>query len=332
MTRPTALLPVPRAPGGLICMVDTSRADSGRPVVRLEDLIVLLDNVYFRNGQFLCAITPTQDGLVEAQSFIARSSRQPVPAGQRDRWLQEFRSALGLQRIQVEGIAADTRVARVIVEADHHMKRIGIGLEPGTDRVPSYLDRLVESGEIPEQMDVLRWWFTLHPRALEVGRGGMLYVFGDQAVQVLSENELLTRTGQRVPTGRSEPLNEQFARDFTADFDELARRYPTYADLDNVFRLSLVAAMIRQHGGFPERDWNLADWVKSGEFPVATGRAPAWVESIVNHRQVDRRTFVAAVSGGVRFAAPETRQLPAAQSTTFPHWKSAIPSDRWWWD
>ena len=39
----------------------------------------------------------------------------------------------------------------MIVEADHHMKRIGIGLEPGTDQVPSYLDRLVESGEIPEQ-------------------------------------------------------------------------------------------------------------------------------------------------------------------------------------
>ena len=69
--------------------------DSGRPVVRLEDLIVLLGNAYFANGQYLCAITPTQEGLVQAQEFVASSSGRPIAAGQRDRWLQEFRSALG---------------------------------------------------------------------------------------------------------------------------------------------------------------------------------------------------------------------------------------------
>jgi hypothetical protein len=315
---------------------------SGRPVVRLEDLVVLLQNALLARGQFLCAITPTEAGLAQAQQYVAASSGRAVPVGGRRSWLDGFRSALGLQRIEVAGIEANTRVARVIVEADHHMKRVGLGLEPSTERVPNYLERIVRAGEIPERMDVLRWWFTLHPRAVEVWRQGELYAFGKQAVQVLSENELLTRSGQRVPTGRSDPLNEEFARDFTADFDELARRYPIYGDLDNVFRLALVAAIVQQQG-FPQRDdFQLADWLRSGEFPVTTARVPAWVESIVNHRQVDRRRFVAAVSGGVRFAAPGVTSLPASSASQAPAWRPAERTGQadptrsqarsWWWD
>jgi hypothetical protein len=310
---------------------------SGRPVVRLEDLIVLLNNAFFADGQFLCAITPTPAGLAQAQHFITQSGNRPLPAGasQRDQWLQGLRSSLGLQRITVEGIDANTRVARVIVEADHHMKCIGIGLEPGTQQVPSYLDGVAEAGVIPEQLDVLRWWFTLHPQAVGVEQAGQLYAFDRQAVQVLSENELLI-DGQRVHTGQSNTLNSQFARDFTRDFRQLARIYPVYADLDNIFRLSLVAAIIRQQG-FPSLDeFDLRVWLKAGGLPVTTGRAPMWVESIVNHRQVDRRRFVAAVSGGVRYQAPSVSDLPTAtmteQSTDLRTAPPRVDSDRWWWD
>jgi hypothetical protein len=305
---------------------------SGRPVLRLEDLVVLLSNAYFAKGQFLCAITPTQEGLVQAQQFIARSADRPVAVGRRDAWLQGFRSALGLQRIEVEGIDANTRVSRVIVEADHHMKRIGIGLEPGTDRVDSYLDLLSDSGRLPERMDVLRWWFTLHEQAVRADRPGQLYTFAPQAVQVLSENELLTRHGKRVQTGKSDPLNEQFARDFTEDFAEIARRYPIYADLDNLFRLALVAAIVHQHGSSDPSQIDLAKWLRAEEFVVTTGRAPQWVESVVNYREVNRRRFVAAVSGGVRFAAPALTSLPVTDPQAAPTWRPSQRPDTWWWD
>jgi hypothetical protein len=307
---------------------------SGRPVMRLEDLVVLLNNAFSAHGQFLCAITPTQEGLAQAQQYIAESAARPVAAGERGAWLQGLRSALGLQRIEVEGIDADTRVARVIVEADHHMKRIGIGLEPGTDRVDSYLDMLVESRRIPERMDVLRWWFTLSEQAVHAARPGELYEFDAQAVQVLSENELLTRRGERIHTGQSDPLNERFAQDFTADFAEIARRYPIYADLDNIFRLALVAALVRQQGWPEGAAVDLPEWLRSGVVPLATGRAPEWVESVVNHRQVNGRRFVAAVSGGVRFAitAPPLKSATASGASSAADWRSNRSADAWWWD
>jgi hypothetical protein len=315
-------------------------AQSGRPVVRLEDLIVLLANAMLADGQFVCAITPTQAGLAQAEQYIAQSADRPLPAGasQRDQWLEGLRSALGLQRITVQGIDATTRVARVIVEADHHMKRIGLGLEPGTDQVPSYLDSIVQSGVIPDQLDVLRWWFTLHPQAVELDPEEQRYTFHRQVVQVLCENELLVR-GQRVHTGQCHPLNRQFARDFTRDFSALARVYPVYADLDNIFRLSLVSAIVRQHG-LPGRDtFDLSKWLKEGRLPLNAGRAPTWVESIVNHRQVDRRRFVAAVSGGVRFQPPSIQSLPLSSGRTTAQTVGQIPTmtsdrdqSRWWWD
>lgn len=307
---------------------------TGRPVMQLDDLIVVLHNMLLGSRQMVCAITPTQDGLARAREFAITRSNTPVAAGRRAQWLEDLREALGHQKIDVWGVAPDTRVARVLVEADHHMKQIGIGLQPGTAQVPSYLDRIAKAGDVPEQVDVLRWWFTLHPDALIPLASPGCFQLGPQAIRVLSENEWLTERGQRVATGQSEVHNAGFARDFTRNILALSRLYPVYADLDNLFRVSLVAALIQEEADEqPQRTNALREWVKQAEPTVARLRAPRTVESIVNARDVNRRRFVAAVSGGVRFdlqmAAHQANAPRRTMRTSLSH---AVPANRWWWD
>ena len=49
------------------------------------------------------------------------------------------------------GLPVETRVGRVIVEADYHMKMVGIGLEPGTPGVESYLDSMLSLNELTRE-------------------------------------------------------------------------------------------------------------------------------------------------------------------------------------
>ena len=67
-------------------------------------------------------------------------------------------------------------------------------------------------------------------------------------MRVLSENEMLAAQGQRVHTGQSDPLNRQFAESFTAHFAELAKKYPVYGELRNMFDLAMAVALIQSEG------------------------------------------------------------------------------------
>ena len=83
-----------------------------------------------------------------------------------------------------------------MVEADYHMKLVGMGLEPGVPGVESYLAS-IESDEIPQAMQVLRWWFTLRDDAVRKNEKGDAFVFRKQVLRLQSENE---RVSRRWPT------------------------------------------------------------------------------------------------------------------------------------
>ena len=120
-----------------------------------------------------------------------------------------------------------------------------------------------------------------------------------QGVRVLSENELLTMTGQRVHTGVSSPANQQFTGSFTDRFEQLAQRYPVYADLRNLFDLGLVGALIKSEH-LPERvEWSMPILGDPERFAVRLGTAPKKVQTVIAHRVFNRTQIVVGVSGGV---------------------------------
>lgn len=313
--------------------------DRGRPVLRLDDFVVLLRNAFEKDGLFGCAITPRKDGLACVQAFL-RDSSKPLKPSQRKDWLHELRAQLGAQDISVFGIDPRTHVARTIVEADYHMKLVGIGLEEGTAGVSSYLDNVARLGKEPTSMDVLRWWFVLNHRSVRTSEGREAYELVGPGVKVLSENEMLTERGERVHTGKSSDLNQEFAHSFTRHFAALADQYPVYADLENIFDLALAAAVIRAEDLAGRLAWRRMHFGDSSKYLVGLGTIPKQVESVINHRVVDRRRIVVGVSGGVSVDSRKLVQrtairpddyglLQAAHASSSP---DATPDSSWWWD
>jgi hypothetical protein len=233
--------------------------DSGQPVVRLDDLVVVLRRIMsVADATFGCLIVPRQESLARFQEFITQSNKRPLPAGGRKAWLKSLQSQLGDQDIEVYGLDPRTRAARVIVEADYRMKLVGMGLEEGVPGVQSYLAMIkFPPGQAPPPMAVLRWWFTMNYDAIAAAKDRRAFAISGQGVQVLSENERLSTEGKRIHTGQSDALNRQFAQSFTENFEALAIKYPIYGELRNIFDLALVCSLIREEDLAAKTGWHM---------------------------------------------------------------------------
>lgn len=314
---------------------------SGEPVLQLDDFVVVLRNARQEGGRFTCSITPRRENLAATQAYLNEAAKSPLRPGQRDGWLAKIRSLMGKQDITVEGLDPQTRAARVIVEADYRMKLVGMGLEEGVLGVSSYLSSVtVPEGGAPPPMSVLRWWFTMNYEALRATPARDAFELRGTGVQVLSENEMLTQRGERIHTGQSDELNEQFAHSFTKHFAELAAKYPIYADLRNVFDLALVAALIVAEDVPNQLNWPAIHFLEEKRFRVELGPAPTEVETVINHRVIGQKHIVAGVSGGVSADPSPYVQKPAitidgygalhaGRTASLPR---DLPAEAWWWD
>lgn len=315
-------------------------ADSGAPVLQLDDFVVVLRNAFSDESVFGCAITPRKANLAAVKSYLGESAKKPLKPHQRESWLKGLRDVLGRQDISVFGIDPRTHAARVMVEADYRMKLVGMGLEDGTKGVTSYLDSVkIPAGGSPPPMDVLRWWFTLNYEALRKSEAGDAFELHGPGAKVLSENEMLTSRGERVHTSKSSALNSQFAHSFTKHFDVLAAKYPIYAELRNVFDLAMVAGIIRTQDLHGQLDCRLTHYLDEERYQPRLGPAPKEVETVMNHRVIDRKHIVVGVSGGV---SVDARQLVRPTSLKLDEYgllkgthrqaKPAAPMNVWWWD
>jgi hypothetical protein len=316
---------------------------TGRPVIGLDDVVVMLR--YFAEkpqGTFGCSINPTEEGLAKTKQFAQQSSAAPLKPGQRPAWLKKIREQMGRQTITVDGIDPRTRVAKVLVEADYRMKLVGMGLEEGTVDVPSYLHLVkLERGQSPPALDVLRWWFTLKYDAVQATEARDAYELRGSGVQVKSENELLTDLGQQVHTGQSDAINAEFAHRFTEHFASLAAKYPVYADLQNMFDLALVSALVQSEKLADQTHWHMTCFLDPGQYQVVLGAAPTSVDSVLNHRVLGGKHILVGVSGGVHAQPWSLVKHEAIATDTYGKLQAErvgatvdkdLPLEAWWWD
>lgn len=318
---------------------------TGRPLFRLDDLVVVLRNAVEFNGKFGCSIDPRQANLKATQEFISTTKLKGKA------WREGLRDALGLQDITVDGIDPQSVVARVIVEADYRMKLVGMDLEKGVPGVESFLSRvqLDKNGQVPPT-DVMRLEFILDYDNVSVTDDKDAYQLHGRGVKVVSEKELINQKGQRVHTGKSEGPAAEFAQGFTKHFGAMAKRYPIYAQLKNVFDLAMVANLIRMQELDKSCKWNMTFFGPPKEgmmtYESLKGHIPREVKTVMNYREIDERKggrkvrthLIVGISGGVSVDAARLLQSKnAIVKDTYGKLeldrKTAKPvGENWWWD
>jgi hypothetical protein len=327
------------ARGDVILAGPPGHGDEG---LSLDALAAIFHNQYEGPGRFGCSINPRQQNLADAQDFILDSSRKPLLLSRRASWGDELARRMGRQDIVVHGIDPRSHAARIIVAADHHMKRIGLGLEPGIPELQNYLDaiELTSDGSAPP-VDVLRWWFTMDYHEIQVDPAAEQFLLKGRAARVLCENEFLAEQGRRVHTGRADPKNTEFTASFSRNLDALAEHYPVYRQLQGVFDLAMAAEIIRAYALDAKADWSPAILALPPDVWYSEQLVAREVDTIVRHRELSRSVFVTAASGGVEAAAKAALKkhktamadydAKHVRATTVAP-KSYESDPRWYWD
>ena len=318
--------------------------ESGKPVMQLDDLVTVL-RAFSANGQkfFSCSINPREEGLKNLKGFVEQTSSRPLrPGAAVQNWVGQLQQQLGRQDIVYSGINPESRVARTIVEADYRMKLIGIGKYDfaGSSKIPSIFDLMTAEEQKASKLDALRWWLTMKYDAVlhTADRNGFEFV--GSSVLCQSENQFLNAQGKQVQTGQSEGSNLVFAQTFTTKYEELAKQDIVFADLKNVFDLSLVAAILQHEGVARNVGWDLGVFSNEGSYITTRHDAPREVDSVVNHRVFRGRDIVVQVAGGVRadlgsvIADVSVYRAGVRLDGTADKVRTdeELPANRWWWD
>ncbi len=317
---------------------------TGRPVIRLEDLVVAL-RAFPPGGQSTpvigCSIDPTQEGLAALQSYLRslppafqHGTQQAVAA----QLVHDLRTALGMQQITVQGVPPDTHFAQVMVEADYRMKLIGIGLEQPPVRMVSFVEK-VNPAQVSRNA-LFRWYFVPDYQCVRLSEDRLAIELVGDGVKLIGEDEMVSATGARQGVGRTNAASQAFCASFTKQYAELAERSAVYAELRNLIDLAVAAAFIQREDYYGKSGWRMPLWGDESKFPVRTYPAPKQAESTVNaifSRSGNR--LMTPIGGGVHIEAQQALQadrlLPDEAGRVArlrAEGKLDVSEGRWWWD
>lgn len=306
--------------------------ESGRPILRLDDLFVALRTLR-KAHQLGCSIDPTPEGLVELRKFLQQGGPSSYAAVESR--FQKMDEILGLQNVRIDGLPTDSHFASIVVEADYRMKRIAIGLEnPQVKGMKSYLSTMPANGN-----NMQRWWFVPSYESISHDADGNAYQFVGNRAKLLTEEEVIDVNGNRSSSGTVNKSAQAFAKLFTEKFPEIAKASPVFAELQNLVDWSIFAALLMKER-IPERiGWQAELLLDDQRLTHPVFATPVKVPSQVNYRRT-ANMVVGMVCGGViltpnkaysEFAAASRGERLATQRTSAVEHQPE-KDRRWWWD
>lgn len=302
---------------------------SGRPVLLLEDLLVALRNVKAaRQVAISCSIDPTPEGRKNLQAYLSkqRTFSSAVKDG--------VEKSLGMQKVTVTGVPTESHLARVMVASDYRMKRIAMNLEPSpVSGLPGFIDMLQSTRGIPQDM-MPRWWLACNYEPLAKAENGLAWQIRGPGVKAMTENDLISATGQVTASGEKNPTAQKWANLMTKHYAELSLKDPVFGQLRGVMDLCVATALIDKEHLLQKAGVDLpmlADDQGKLSFDPFT---PATSVPSQCSTTKKGRNWIITASGGVDvdvWGVVEKVETDAAVDQT--HGASA-PQDaaQWWWN
>ncbi|QDU09269.1 DUF1598 domain-containing protein [Gimesia aquarii] len=308
--------------------------ESGRPPLRLDDLVVAFKSQ--ERGLITgCSFDAKRENLARMNEYIRRTNGASSTATAVTRF-KTMAKILGMQDVSVTGVPAGSNYARVLVEADYMLKRISIGLEPsGIREIKSHLATLRGGGNSTQ-----RWWFTPLYDAFTTTANRDAFTFSGQRLQMMSQEEFVNQAGQRSDAAHTRLSTTRYAQQFTKYFAKLADQHPTFAELQSITDLTVLAALINKERLHQQVGWDHRFFSSEMDYLVPQGNIPKQVPTAMNYKKASR-LMICLVGGGVtvnaRAVVNQTEFLTSRDNTLDQKKNAAIQrrgenTTRWWWD
>lgn len=308
---------------------------TGRPPLRLDDLIVALRSVQ-RAGSLGCSIDPREEGLARFNAFVNENSF-PTTLDETIARYPEMAKRLGMQDVRIWGVPAESHFGNVLVEADYRMKLISLGLErPRLKSLRSHLSMIPPGGNSTQ-----RWWFAPLYDPFVKSEDGLAFRISGPRAQLLAQEELIEQGGKRTAAGGTRQTTQKWAKHFTEKFPELAKVSPVFAELQNLFDLAVVAALIKKERLSDKVDWKMQLFLDEKQAAVSRWNVPRQVETVANYRVSDGSLVIGLTGGGVEIDPLRTANSIHYRADADGKLKAALenagaqnpPAEHpWWWD
>jgi hypothetical protein len=305
---------------------------SGRPPLRLDDLVFAL-RAGRQRGRVFCSIDALPEKMAALQKYLAENSYAAKAAVANARY-RRMAEVLGMQDVSVGGVPADSHFARTFVEADYRMKLIAMALEPSPVRgLRSHLSMIK-----PEGNSIQRWWLTPLYDAIVTNDDRTAFQLVGQRVQMLAQEEIADQAGNRHKAASTRQSTQEYAKHFTDKYPELADASPVFGELQSLFDLLIVSALLQKEEIPPKVGWEMNVFLDESRTAFPRGHVPRQVPSVANSRRATHGLILGLVGGGVQINprnvldAMEIKvdaegRLVSAQGKALRDEKP-----KWWWD
>jgi hypothetical protein len=253
----------------------------GSPALYTEDLVVALRNTWMQYTHIVgntryysnpgCSIDPDSIVMLRLQEISERINSAESFKNVEDEIENWNRTCSRPQAVAVLGIPFNSHFGKVMVDADYYMKRLvdgSVNLQiPGFVSLTDYV-----LGKLKEDVrNNRRSAFSISSvNRFEFYPGENLYledsgivVIDKCPVQLLTEEEYLSHSGKLQGTGLADPSADLFARNFSAEYENIAKKKPIYQELEGLFRFVALAKIME----FKELEIDLRYMLN--EYPVA---------------------------------------------------------------
>lgn len=233
--------------------------DSTFPSIPTGDLVVALRNAWLQYASLQgdgvlysfpsCDIRPDPTLARRLQSLQVEISQQPKP-NDAERWR---RACASEQQVSVFGIPPDTHFGQVMVAADYDMKKLADGSDApeisgltslGALRLAEVRKAIEEDRPITLRSGSQRFWLAADENEYATGSGSLLLQWSP--VKVSTRPTVVDSDGAFVDTEGSDLLADDFAGRISQLYDALAHERSIYRELENLFHLTSLAAVLHQ--------------------------------------------------------------------------------------
>ena len=302
---------------------------SGLPVMRLDDLVVAFRSVFQARGESIsCSIDPEEEGLIRLQNYVAQQKQyhpRVIPAIER---------ALGPQKITITGISPSTHFARVLVAADHRMKRIAMGFDASpVKKLASFLDLVRSARSVKNMMP--RWWLACDYEPLARSEDSLTWEIRGRGVKCLTEQAILSPSGVVEKSEKNNYSAEKWAEMMTLQYDRLCEKEVVFAQLRNLMDLCVVATLIQREGLLDKAQCDLS-LLTAADSPLIVDKwhSPKTVSSQVSVVR-KKRDYIITASGGVEidsWSVVEKTTTDEALHAVREEAAKASGASTWWWN
>ena len=157
---------------------------------------------------------------------------------------------------------------------------------------------------------------------------------------MMSQEEFVNHAGQRTDAAQTRLSTTKYAQQFTKHFAKLADQHPTFAELQSITDLTVLAALIKKERLEQQIDWVPRFFSSEMDYLVPMGNIPKQVPTAMNYKKANR-LMICLVGGGVtvnaravvnqtEFQTSSDQSLAEKKRTAFE--RRGEKTTRWWWD